>query len=319
MRAPARGQANVSTPRIIFAGTPEFARVSLAALLDAGLAPVAVLTQPDRPAGRGRKLTPSPVKELAVSREIAVLQPRTLRDDDVVRDLARLRPDLMIVAAYGLILPQPVLDVPVRGCLNVHASLLPRWRGAAPIQAAILAGDPETGVCLMQMGPGLDDGPVHASKALAIGERETAGELHDRIAAAGAALLVEKLPGILAGNSLPEPQDATQATYAPKIAAADAALDWQRTAAELDRAVRAYDPVPGAFFMLRDERIKCWQAHAGPGADAGPGTVLAADAAGIVVACGAGALHMTLLQRPGKRRVSAAEFAAQLDLTGRRL
>lgn len=319
MRAPAREQANVSTPRIIFAGTPEFARVSLAALLESGLAPVTVLTQPDRPAGRGRKLTPSPVKELAVSHQIPVQQPRTLRDDDIVRELAGLRPDLLIVAAYGLILPQAVLDVPVRGCLNVHASLLPRWRGAAPIQAAILAGDTETGVCLMQMGPGLDDGPVHACRTLAIGGRETAGELHDRMAAAGAALLVEKLPAILAGNSVPVPQDALLATYAPKIAAADAGLDWRRSAAELDLAVRAYDPVPGAYFMLGDERIKCWQAHAGPGADAEPGTVLAADAAGVVVACGAGALHMTLLQRPGKRRVSAAEFAAQLDLAGRRL
>lgn len=309
----------MTTPRILFAGTPEFARVSLAALIDADLPPVAVLTQPDRPAGRGRKLTPSPVRELAARNGIPVLTPRTLRDESIVRELDALHPDLMVVAAYGLILPQAVLDVPRRGCVNVHASLLPRWRGAAPIQAAILAGDEDTGACLMQMGPGLDDGPVHACRKLAIGKRETAGELHDRIARAGAELLLEKLPGILAGSASPVPQDAAGATHAPKISAADARLDWQRPAAALDRVVRAFNPVPGAYFMLGEERIKCWQAQPGPAAAAAPGTIVAAGHAAVVVACGEGTLHMTSLQRPGKRRVSAAEFSTQLDLPGRRL
>ena len=315
---PAR-QRNVTTPRIIFAGTPEFARVSLAALIAGGFPPVAVLTQPDRPAGRGRKLTPSPVRELAARSGIPVLTPRTLRDEAVVREIDAFGPDLMIVAAYGLILPRTVLDVPRRGCVNVHASLLPRWRGAAPIQAAILAGDDATGVCLMQMGPGLDDGPVLACRELAIGERETAGELHDRIAAAGAALLLENLPDMLTGAARPVPQDETGATYASKISAGDAELDWQQPAAVLDRVVRAFNQAPGAYFMLGDERIKCWQAHPGPAVDAAPGTIIAAGQDAVVVTCGEGTLHMTSLQRPGKRRVSAAEFSAQQHLAGRRL
>lgn len=291
--------------------------MQLAALISGGYPPVAVLTQPDRPSGRGRKVEAGPVKVLASSLAIPVLQPRTLRDDGVVRELADFRPDILVVAAYGLILPPPVLDVPVLGCLNVHASLLPRWRGAAPIQAAILAGDQTTGVCLMQMGPGLDDGPVHACRALGIGARENAGELHDRIAAAGAELLLEKLPGILAGASAPEAQDARAATYAPKIASADARLDWRRSAAELDRAVRAYNPVPGAWFLLGEDRVKCWAAAPGPTLSAEPGTVVATGAGGIVVACGKNSsLCMTSLQRPGKGRVSAGEFSAQVATDG---
>jgi methionyl-tRNA formyltransferase len=249
----------MTSPRIIFAGTPDFALASLEALVGAGYSPCTVLTQPDRPAGRGKRLTASPVKTFAQERGIPVLQPATLCGDEQVAALADLKPDVMIVAAYGLILPQAVLDVPRAGCLNVHASLLPRWRGAAPIQAAILAGDPQTGVCLMQMEAGLDTGPVFACEPVVIGERENAGELHDRLAAAGGELLVTHLDDILSGREA-RSQDEALATYAPKIRPADAQLDWQLDAAQLERMVRAYNPVPGAWFMAGDERTKCWQA-----------------------------------------------------------
>lgn len=307
----------MTSPRIIFAGTPDFALASLEALVGAGYTPCAVLTQPDRPAGRGKQLTASPVKTFAQAQGIPVLQPATLRDDEPVAALADLKPDVMIVAAYGLILPQAVLDVPRTGCLNVHASLLPRWRGAAPIQAAILAGDPQTGVCLMQMEAGLDTGPVFACEPVDIGERENAGDLLDRLAATGGELLVTHLDDILSGLEA-QPQDEALATYAPKIRPADAQLDWQLDAAQLERMVRAYNPVPGAWFMAGDERTKCWQASRIAG-DAPPGTVLAASPEGVVVACGQGALRLERLQRPGKRVVSAVEYAAQVDLAGRQL
>jgi methionyl-tRNA formyltransferase len=308
----------MKAPRIIFAGTPEFALASLQALVAAGHEPCAVLTQPDRPAGRGKQLTASPVKSFAVERNIPVLQPATLRDEEQVEALADLKPDIMIVAAYGLILPQAVLDIPRAGCLNVHASLLPRWRGAAPIQAAILAGDEQTGVCLMQMEAGLDTGPVFACKAMEIGEREDAGALHDRLAAAGGALLVKHLDAILDGDLEAQAQDDNGATYAPKIRPADARLDWEQDATELERRVRAYNPVPGAWFMAGEERTKCWEASRIDGS-AAPGTVLAAGPDGIAVACGTAALQLEQLQRPGKRRVTAAEYAAQVDLAGKLL
>ena len=305
--------------RIIFAGTPEFAVASLRALVESGRIPVAALTQPDRPAGRGKHLTASPVKEYAEREGIPVLQPVTLRDDDVVAQLAALEPDLLIVAAYGLILPQAVLDVPRVGCVNVHASLLPRGRGAAPIQAAILAGDKETGVCLMSMTAGLDCGPVFVSHGLKIGEKETAGELHDRLAAAGGELLARHFDEIASGRLVAEEQDEAQATYAPKIRNADAQLDWAQPAVSLDRAVRAYNPVPGAWFMLDKERIKCWEASA-LGESRGPaGRIVAADGSGVTVACGEGALRLESVQRPGKRRVTGAEFAAQVELAGKQL
>jgi methionyl-tRNA formyltransferase len=308
----------MTSPRIIFAGTPDFALASLEALVAAGHAPCAVLTQPDRPAGRGKQLRASPVKMFAEAGGIRVLQPTTLRDDEQVAALADLEPDVMIVAAYGLILPQAALDVPRAGCLNVHASLLPRWRGAAPIQAAILAGDEQTGVCLMQMEAGLDTGPVFACEPIAIGEREDAGQLHDRLAAAGGALLVRYLDDILAGRLGAKPQDDALATYAPKVRPADAQLDWECAAEDLARRVRAYNPVPGAWFMAGDERTKCWQATLVDGVGR-PGTVLAAGSDGIDVACGEGALRLERLQRPGKRPVSAAEYTAQVDLAGQRL
>jgi methionyl-tRNA formyltransferase len=309
----------MKNPKIIFAGTPDFAVASLQSLVKAGLVPCAVLTQPDRPAGRGKKLTASPVKQFALDQAIAVMQPDTLKDDAVVTDLAELAPDIIVVAAYGLILPPNVLEIPRAGCLNVHASLLPRWRGAAPIQAAILAGDETSGVSLMSMAAGLDSGPVYACDALVIGERETAGELHDRLAAAGGELLGQHILAILNGDLEPRPQDDGNVTYAPKIRTADAEMDWHRTADELDRHVRAYNPVPGAWFMLDGERIKCWRASSMAGVDAPRGTVVAAGADGIIVSCGARALRLELLQRPGKRAAPASEFVSRAGLVGRRL
>lgn len=309
----------MTKPKVIFAGTPEFAVTSLAALVSAGIKPCAVLTQPDRPAGRGKQLSPGPVKEFALRHGLPVLQPAALRDDAVVAELAALQADIMVVAAYGLILPQRVLDLPPAGCLNVHASLLPRWRGAAPVQAAILAGDKETGVSLMSMDAGLDTGAVFVTRSVPIGRNETAGELHDRIAAAGAALLAKHLPDIVAGRLPAQPQHEADASYAAKITTADAALDWQRPATHLARVVRAFNPLPGAWFMLGNERIKCWQARAVATSGALAGLVTSAGSDGIVVACGEGALRLESLQRPGKRAVSAREFAAQLDVAGRQL
>jgi methionyl-tRNA formyltransferase len=309
----------MTSSKIIFAGTPDFAVASLAALVEAGHKPCAVLTQPDRPAGRGKKLAASPVKRFALEQDIPVLQPATLRDADAVAELKALQPDIMIVAAYGLILPQTVLDIPRVGCLNVHASLLPRWRGAAPVQAVILAGDERSGVCLMAMEVGLDTGPVFACDAFDIGEHETAGELHDRLAAAGGTLLIRHLRAIIDGSLAAIPQQDELATYAPKIRSADAELDWQQPASELERKVRAYNPVPGAWFMLGEERVKCWQALCVEGAQAPAGSVLAAGPGGIDVACSNGVLRLLSLQRPGKRSVTAAELAAQTDLTGRQL
>lgn len=302
--------------RVVFAGTPAFARASLEALCSAGIVPVAVLTQPDRPAGRGKKLKLSPVKQFAVAQNIDVMQPATLRDAATVKTLADLDADIMIVAAYGLLLPKDVLDLPRAGCLNVHASLLPRWRGAAPIQAALLNGDAETGVCLMQMTAGLDCGPVFESEAISIETGETAGQLHDRLAELGGKLLVRHLDGILAGRIDAEAQDERQVTYAPKIRTADAELDFAQAALLLERKVRAYNPVPGAWFMVGNERIKCWQAEAVPGACAAPGRILNSDANGIQVATADGVLNLRQLQRPGKRPVDAHEFAQQFELDG---
>lgn len=306
-------------PKVLFAGTPDFALASLQALIASRVRPVAVLTQPDRPAGRGKRLTPSPVKRLADELGIPVLQPARLGDPAVSSELESLEPDLMIVVAYGLLLPQSVLDIPARGCLNVHASVLPRWRGAAPIAAAILAGDAQTGVSLMAMTAGLDSGPVYASATLAIGARETASELHDRLADLGSQLLLRHLDVIVDGSLVAVPQDESCSTYAGKINTQDAVMDWSRPAIELQRLVLAFNAVPGAWFMLDDERIKCWEAEAIAGGNCGAGCVVSAGQDGIVVACGEGALRLTSLQRPGKRRVAAREFAAQINMRDRRL
>ncbi|MDH3746845.1 MAG: methionyl-tRNA formyltransferase [Gammaproteobacteria bacterium] len=305
----------MNNSRVLFAGTPAFALMQLQALCESGCIPVAVLTQPDRPAGRGKKLTASPVKKYSLEQNIAVLQPTTLRDEEVVKQLAALKPDLMIVAAYGLILPQAVLDIPKQGCLNVHASLLPRWRGAAPIQAAILAGDEQTGISLMSVTAGLDCGPVFATAAIDIGAHENAGALHDRLATLGGELLLRELAAILDGKLEAIAQDESRATYAGKITSADARLDWSRPADELARSVRAYNPVPGAWFMHDDERIKCWRAtmtdDSGP-----PGKVVDVTKDSVVVSCGTSALAMQELQRPGKRVINATAVDSQLKLAG---
>jgi len=290
--------------KLIFAGTPEFAAQSLSAILAAGHQVALVLTQPDRPSGRGMTLRPSPVKALALASGIEVFQPLTLKDPAVQERLRAVDAEVMVVAAYGLILPQAVLDLPRYGCLNIHASLLPRWRGAAPIQRAILAGDTETGVCIMQMEAGLDTGPVLLSDRLPLASDETAGSLHDKLADLGARLIVNALEKI----PLPAvPQSDTGITYAAKIEKAEALLDWRLPAAEIERKVRAFNPFPGAATMLEGIPVKIWRAVAVPGG-AAPGTVLAADRHGIVVACGDGALCLGELQKAGGKRLSAAQF-----------
>jgi len=309
----------MSAAKLLFAGTPDFALESLRALHKAGSIPAAVLTQPDRPAGRGRQVTESPVKQFAVKHDIPVWQPETLKDNDVIAQVSQAKPDLIIVAAYGLLFPQAVLDIPVRGCVNVHASLLPLWRGAAPIQAAILAGDAETGITLMQMEAGLDSGPVLASAAIAIRAVETAGELHDRLAVLGGELLVQKIGELLEGKLEAIPQHNARASYAGKFRRQDAAIDWSLTAQQISRTIRAYDPAPGASFNLDGEIIKCWKAEPVDGDEGRPGTILSAGKDGIVVACAGGALRLTEIQRPGRRRVTAAEFAGHSKLGGKRL
>ena len=302
--------------RIVFAGTPEFAVPSLRAACGKAEV-VAVYTQPDRPAGRGRGLQASPVKQEALARGIPVLQPQTLKSQ-VSRDALRaLKPDLMVVVAYGLLLPQKILDIPEEGCWNVHASLLPRWRGAAPIQRAIEAGDAETGVCLMQMEKGLDTGPVLLSQSLAIGEQETGGQLHDRLAELGAQVLADGLGLLRAGiRPVPRPQPALGVTYAHKLDKAEAKLDWSQPAAVLARRVRAFNPWPVAEAMLAGERLRIHGAVAiDAPAGAAPGTVLAAGRDGIDVACGEGALRIRVLQRDGGKAITAADWLnARRDL-----
>ena len=296
--------------RIVFAGTPEFAAQHLQALLDAGRQIVAVYTQPDRPAGRGQKLMPSPVKQLALQHGIAVYQPQTLRDPAAQAELAALAPDLMVVVAYGLILPQVVLDTPRLGCINSHASLLPRWRGAAPIQRAIEAGDTRTGVCLMQMEKGLDTGPVLLAQALDIGPEETGGQLHDRLSELGARVLSDALGLLRATIQLPpHPQPAEGVTYAHKLDKAEAKLDWAQPAMVLANKVRAFNPWPVAEAQLAGERVRIHAASALDEAHtAAPGTVLRAGRDGIDIACGHGVLRLQTLQRDGGKPISAQDY-----------
>jgi len=291
--------------RVAFGGTPEFARAALAAIVAAGFEVPLVLTQPDRPTGRGQKLQSGPVKALALELGIPVHQPERLKDPATHQPLIAATPDVLVIAAYGLILPQAVLDIPRLGCLNIHASLLPRWRGAAPIQRAIEAGDRETGVTIMRMEAGLDTGPMLLAEALPISDHDTAATLHDKLATQGARLIVQALREI--ERLEPVAQPAEGVTYANKIDKAEAQLDWRRPAEELDRHLRAFDPFPGGAAMLAGTTIKLWRGVAEGGSGV-PGTVLAADGSGIVVACGAGALRITELQKPGGKRLAAAEF-----------
>lgn len=294
---------------IVYAGTPEFAAVALAALLDTPHRISAVYTQPDRPAGRGRKLKASPVKELALAHGIEVRQPVSLKDAAEQASLAALEPDVMIVAAYGLLLPAEVLAIPRLGCLNIHASLLPRWRGAAPIQRAILAGDAETGITIMQMDVGLDTGDMLYKLSTSIEESDNAQTLHDRLAALGARAITEALEGLQQGKLVAEQQDDAQACYAKKLQKAEAEIDWQQTATQLARQVAAFNPWPVAQTLYQGEVLRIWEARAiDEAAGKPPGRVIRADKQGIDIACGEGVLRLLRLQRPGGKPQSAQDF-----------
>ena len=296
--------------RLVFAGTPEFAAPCLEACRASGAEVVAVYTQPDRPAGRGRKLTPGPVKQAALAAGLAVEQPESLKSAEAQQALATYRPDLLVVVAYGLILPRKMLAIPRLGCWNVHASLLPRWRGAAPIQRAILAGDSESGVDLMQMEAGLDTGPVLLQRRTSIAREDTGGSLHDRLSRLGAEVLTEGLRRLLAGEMLAAtPQPAEGVTYAHKLDKAEARLDFGQSAIELERQVRAFDPWPIAEGEIAGEPLRIWAAQAIElDHDATPGSVMAAGRDGIDLACGRGALRVTALQRAGGKRIGAIDY-----------
>ncbi len=295
--------------RIVFAGTPEFSVPVLQALLRSSHEVVAVYTQPDRPAGRGRKLVLGPVKRLAQRQGVAVMQPAGLKSAAAQAELAALRPDLMVVVAYGLLLPQAVLDLPALGCVNLHASLLPRWRGAAPIQRALLAGDDQTGVCLMQMQAGLDTGPVLAVARTPISPADTGGSLHDRLSALAAELLARELDALAAGALPATPQDDSQATYAHKLDKREAAIDWRDDAVQIERQVRAFNPWPVAHTRYQGQALRIWAAGVSDlEATATPGAVAAASREGIDVVCGRGCLRLRELQLPGGKRLEAAAF-----------
>jgi methionyl-tRNA formyltransferase len=301
--------------RLIFAGTPAFSVPTFHALRAAGHQIVLVLTQPDRPAGRRMQGRASPVKQAALEQGITVYQPVSLASPEAQQPLSAAVADAMIVVAYGLILPQAVLDLPSLGALNIHPSLLPRWRGAAPIQRAILAGDDASGVCIMQMDAGLDTGPVLLRESLAVAPDETAGSLHDRLAALGAELMVRALDAAKGGSLRPAPQPEQGATYAHKINKAEARIDWSRSAEQIERQVRAFDPAPGAVVRLRGKDLKIWQAKAIAHSIGAPGTVTNIDAEALTVACAHGALRISQLQRPGGRRLAAAEVLRGLALS----
>ena len=296
--------------RILFAGTPDFASLHLKALIESEHTLIGVCTQPDRPAGRGKKLTASPVKRLALEAGLPVYQPASLKAENDRQLLADLQADVMVVVAYGLILPQPVLDMPHLGCLNVHASLLPRWRGAAPIQRAIEAGDRQSGITIMQMDAGLDTGDMLASASCPIRGDTTAASLHDELAALGAPLLLQVLADLQAHQQGAQEQDDAKATYAGKILKQEAAINWQQDALTLDRRIRAFNPFPVCFSTLGGERVKLWQAHpvageAGEEPDAG--TIISAGRDGITVRCGSGCLKILSLQLPGGKALSAEQ------------
>jgi len=337
----------VSGLRIAFAGTPDFSVPALEALLRAGHRVVGVLTQPDRPKGRGRQVAASPVKAAALAHGIPVSQPLSLKDEAGRAELAAWRPDVLVVVAYGLILPPAALGIPRLGCINIHASLLPRWRGAAPIQRAILAGDESTGITIMLMDVGLDTGPMLLRKEVRIEAQETGGSLHDRLAVLGGSALIEALEGHAAGTLPAIPQPAEGVTYAAKLDKAEALIDWKRDALEIERQVRAFNPWPVAETRLDDEQLRIFEARAEHGGgqpqDAGSrvhapagladdglslnvhaiadnaGTITAVRDGSLIVQCGRGRLALRQLQRPGRRVVSAADFARSIELIGRRL
>jgi len=291
--------------RVVFAGTPPFAARALEAIAAAGHDVALVLTQPDRPAGRGMRLTPSAVSEVAGKLGLNVEKPASLKADEARKSLRDAAPDVMVVCAYGLILPKAVLEIPARGCINIHASLLPRWRGAAPIHRALLAGDATTGITIMQMDEGLDTGPILLEKALAIGRRETTRSLTDALAALGAKAILEALESH--AQLAPRIQDSSRATYAAKIAKSEARIDWNADSDAIDRQVRAFDPAPGAEARQGEEALKIWSAELADG-KGHPGEVIIAEGDKLVVACGRGALRLGTLQRPGGKRLSAADF-----------
>ncbi len=306
--------------RIVYAGTPDFAVPALRALLDSPHQVAAVYTQPDRPAGRGKKLRASPVKQLALTAGVPVCQPATLRDAEAQRQLAALNPDLMVVAAYGLILPRAALDIPAHGCINIHASLLPRWRGAAPIQRAILAGDATTGVTIMQMAEGLDTGDMLLKAEQTILPDDTASRLHDRLAEQGAELLIEALERLERGALSPVPQDESQATYARKLDKREALIDWTQPASRIDRQIRAFNAWPVAQTASPLGVLRIWEAVVGEDSSAAgttPGKVLAEDRQyGIEVQTGDGTLWLKTLQLPGRKPVGASDFLNSRSLLG---
>lgn len=293
--------------RIIFAGTPEFSAAHLQSLIDSEHEIVGVFTQPDRPAGRGKALKASPVKHLAVANELPVFQPTTLKSEDSQHQLKSLQADVMVVVAYGLLLPQAVLDIPKHGCLNVHASLLPRWRGAAPIQRAIEAGDTETGITIMQMDAGLDTGAMLRKSVCSIEESDSAATLHDKLMVLGAPALLSVLNDIDGGKLQPETQNDADACYASKLSKQEAKLDWQSTAQALARQVRAFNPFPVSFFELNGQKIRVWKSFAITGqSNQPPGTVVSITQEGIEIACNEGSLCLTQLQMPGKKPADVA-------------
>lgn len=294
--------------KIIFAGTPDFAARHLDALLASEHQVVGVFTQPDRPAGRGNKLTPSPVKTLAQSRDIPVFQPKSLRPVENQQLVADLEADVMVVVAYGLILPQSVLTMPRLGCINVHGSLLPRWRGAAPIQRALWAGDSETGVTIMQMDVGLDTGDMLHKLSCPITTQDTSATLYDKLAQLGPLGLLETLSQLAEGRAQPEKQDDAQANYAEKLSKEEARLDWQLSAVQLERCIRAFNPWPVSYFLIEDQPVKVWQATVLPHVAKQPGEILAADKHGIQVATAEGVLNLQLLQPAGKKAMSAQDL-----------
>lgn len=299
----------MSSLRIIFAGTPDFAATALTALVSSKHEVVAVYTQPDRPAGRGRKLHASPVKEVALKHDIAVLQPENLKDSAAQEALRAFNADVMVVAAYGLLLPQAVLDIPRLGCLNIHASLLPRWRGAAPIQRAIAAGDKESGITIMQMNAGLDTGDILQLTACPITDKDSGGDLHDRLAEIGAKAILETLDILESDKLTATTQDDSLATYAHKLDKKEAIINWQNSATDIERLIRAFNPWPVAFSYLHDKTLRIWQAEALPeNSNLAAGTVIHCDKKGIDISCGEGTLRILKLQPSGSKAMDVASF-----------